>query len=273
MLKSAVAALAAVLVFTPTAATTHGALINWDLSKAEAQTAPASQTVQLPSAPVQIAPATTTAPAVAPTTAVAIDGEPAGHSHDDTRPGLAPGQTKADYYAWLARSPGNAQKVRAFRAHLAARGLEDVVPVWQLIRTSSSWRECGADRFEVAPADKWDNIVTTLAFVRDEVQPKIGKVEALSVYRNESLNRCSHGAPQSAHRLFFALDLTPLAGNVTRATMIRGICSAHATHGRDYDTGLGFYSGMRFHVDSSGFRKWGANGKGATSPCVTGSYA
>ena len=33
--------------------------------------------------------------------------------------------------------------------------------------------------------------------------------------------------------------------------------------------GAGFYTGHRFHVDSSGFRKWGANGKGATSPCVT----
>lgn len=268
MLKSAVAALAAVLVFTPTAATTHGALINWSVPAV--QTAPAQPIVQLPSAPVSVAPAPTPAPA--PAQEIAIDGE-LGHSHDDTRPGLAPGQTKADYYAWLARSPINAGKVRDFRSHLAARGLEDVVPVWQLIRTSSSWRECGADRFEVAPADKWDNIVETLAFVRDEVVPKVGKVEALSVYRNESLNRCSHGAPASAHRLFFALDLTPLAENVSRAGMIRGICAAHAQHGRQYDTGLGFYTGMRFHVDSSGFRKWGANGKGATSPCVTGNYA
>ena len=270
MLKSAVAALAAVLVFTPTAATTHGALINWESPKAAApaaQAAPAPQGVILPSAVPSSSSTAAPAPVVAP------DGEIVGHSHDDTRPGLAPGQTKADYYAWLARSPVNAGKVRAFRAHLAARGLEDVVPVWQLIRTSSSWRECGAERFEVAPADKWDNIVTTLAFVRDEVQPKVGKVEALSVYRNENLNRCSHGAPQSAHRLFFALDLTPLAANVTRATMIRGICSAHAQHGRQYETGLGFYTGLRFHVDSSGFRKWGPNGKGATSPCVTGSYA
>src|SRR5688572_7057402 len=111
MLKSAVAALAAVLVFTPTAATTHGALINWDMPKAEAQTAPAPQVVQLPSAPVQQA-------APAPAAAVALDGEPLGHSHEDSRPGLAPGQSKADYYAWLARSPGNALKVRAFRAHL-----------------------------------------------------------------------------------------------------------------------------------------------------------
>jgi hypothetical protein len=185
---------------------------------------------------------------------------------------LAPGQSKADYYAWLARAPENRARVLAFRDHLAAQGLEDVVPIWQLIRTSSSWRQCAADRFEVAPRDKWDHIVTTLRFVRDEVVPALGEVEALSGYRNESLNRCSAGAPASAHRLFFALDLTPLAPNVTRVGMIRSICAAHARDGRTYNTGLGFYSGMRFHVDSNGFRRWGADGRGATSPCG-GAYA
>jgi hypothetical protein len=185
---------------------------------------------------------------------------------------LAPGQSKADYYAWLARAPENRARVLAFRDHLAAQGLEDVVPIWQLIRTSSSWRQCAAERFEVAPRDKWDHISTTLRFVRDEVVPALGEVEALSGYRNESLNRCSAGAPASAHRLFFALDLTPLSPGITRVGMIRSICTAHARDGRAYNTGLGFYNGMRFHVDSNGFRRWGADGRGATSPCG-GSYA
>jgi len=186
---------------------------------------------------------------------------------------LAPGQSKADYYAWLARAPENRARVLAFRDHLAAQGLEEVVPVWQLIRTSSSWRQCAAERFEVAPRDKWDHITATLRFVRDEVVPAVGEVEALSGYRNEALNRCSAGAPASAHRLFFALDLTPLSPGITRVGMIRSICAAHARDGRAYNTGLGFYNGMRFHVDSNGFRRWGANGRGATSPCAGGSYA
>jgi hypothetical protein len=185
---------------------------------------------------------------------------------------LAPGQSKADYYAWLARSPEHVEQVRAFREHLVQRNVEGVVPVWQLIRTSSSWRQCGSERFDVAPADKWDHIVTTLAFVRDEVRPAVGEVEALSAYRDEHLNRCSNGAPQSAHRHFFALDLTPVA-DVSRASMVRGICAAHSSTGRDYKTGLGFYSGMRFHVDSNGFRRWGPDGRGASSPCATGNYA
>ena len=73
--------------------------------------------------------------------------------------------------------------------------------------------------------------------------------------------------------MFFALDLKPVSEEVSRAGMISRVCAAHGRAGRAYNTGLGFYSGMRFHVDSHGFRKWGANGKGATSPCVTGHYA
>jgi hypothetical protein len=266
MLKSVVAAFAAVLVFAPSAASVSVDAFNGATPR------PVSVAANAPApAAASVAPSHETSHAAqAPATTIASTDS---HSHDSARPSLAPGQSRADYYAWLARAPEHRAQVQAFRDHLAARGLEHVVPVWQLIRTSSSWRQCGADRFEVAPADKWDNIVTTLAFVRDEVRPAVGEVEALSVYRNEALNRCSNGAPQSAHRLFFALDLTPVSADVTRARMIRGICAAHGRNGRAYDTGLGFYSGLRFHVDSSGFRRWGPNGKGATSPCVTGGYA
>lgn len=191
----------------------------------------------------------------------------------ETRGDMAPGQSHADYLAWLARDPRHVAQVEEFRTHLASEGLENVVPVWQLIRTSSSWRACNADRFEVAPRDKWEHISTTLRFVRDEVEPALGPVEAVSGYRNEQLNRCSAGAPQSAHREFFAIDLAPVNPAVTRGQMIRQICAAHARDGRAYNTGLGFYNGERFHVDSNGFRKWGADGRGATSPCVSARYA
>ena len=179
---------------------------------------------------------------------------------------VAPGQTKADYLAWLAQSPENRENVRSFRAFLAENRVQDVLPVWQLVRTSSSWRECSANRFEVAPAPQWSNIVETLDFVKNEVQPAIGDVEALSAFRNDHLNGCSNGKPRSAHRLFFAMDLVPV-GDITRDDMVARLCTAHAQRGAEYSAGLGFYSGSRFHVDSNGFRKWGADGRGATSPC------
>ena len=191
------------------------------------------------------------------------------HSHADANlPRVAPGQEREDFAAWM-RAPHNREQVVAFYMHLKSNGVEDVVPVWQLVRTSSSWRQCGASGFEVAPREKWDNIVKTLKFVEKDVVPAVGKVQAVSGYRNEHLNRCSNGAPASAHRHFTALDLVPADPSVTRARLVSQVCAAHAREGRANDTGLGFYNGVRFHVDSNGFRRWGANGSGATSPCVT----
>jgi hypothetical protein len=181
----------------------------------------------------------------------------------------AAGQSAADFKTWLRAQPGNVARLTAFQDYLNAQGVGAVIPLWQLTRTSSSWRECGAEPFESPPADKWRHIVTTLKFVRDDVIPRVGQVEALSAFRNDKLNACSNGAEHSAHREFFAIDLTPVNAAVDRTAMIRSVCAAHTRDGRAYDAGLGFYTGRRFHVDSSSFRKWGANGKGATSPCVT----
>lgn len=213
--------------------------------------------------PAAAAPAPRPAPAPDPEAQFGL------HAHADREAsGLAPGQSASEFRRWLAASPANRAALGDFRDYLAARGVGSVVPLWQLVRTSSSWRECGAQPFEAPPRDKWDHMVKTLHFVRDEVVPAVGKVEALSAYRNETLNACSNGAPASAHRHFFALDLTPVNKAVDRDRMIRTVCAAHARDGSRYDTGLGFYNGRRFHVDSSGFRKWGPNGKGATSPCL-----
>lgn len=176
------------------------------------------------------------------------------------------GQDRADYLAWLARDPGARAEVLSFKSYLEAAGVEDVVPTWQLVRTASMWRECSGPRFEVAPTNEWTHIAGTLGFVKNHVQPVIGKVEAVSGFRNEELNQCSGGAKQSAHRHFFALDLVPVS-DVSREGMVRSICQIHDFRGAEYDIGLGFYTGNRFHVDSKGFRRWGADGKGATSPC------
>jgi len=181
----------------------------------------------------------------------------------------AAGQSAADFQAWLRASPGNVARLTAFQDYLDAEGVGSVIPLWQLTRTSSSWRECGAEPFEAPPSDKWQHIVTTLKFVRDDVIPRVGQVEALSAFRNDKLNACSNGAEHSAHREFFAIDLTPVNAAVDRSAMINSVCAAHAHDGRAYNAGLGFYTGRRFHVDSSSFRKWGANGRGATSPCVS----
>lgn len=181
---------------------------------------------------------------------------------------FAKGQGHADYLAWLARNPAARAQVLGFKSFLDSKKVDEVLPTWQLVRTASMWRECHGPRFEVAPFTAWQHIAATLNFLKAHVEPVLGPVEALSGYRNPQLNQCSGGAKESAHRHFYALDLKPLRP-LARATMIRSICAIHNWRGAAYDIGLGFYTGLRFHVDSKGFRRWGSNGKGDTSPCVT----
>jgi len=179
---------------------------------------------------------------------------------------VAEGQARADYLAWLAREPAARAQVLSFKTFLQMKDVEDVVPTWQLVRTASMWRNCSGPRFEVAPVSAWQHISETLSYVKKHVQPVIGEVEAVSGYRNEGLNACSGGAKQSAHRHFYALDLVPVK-EVSRDSMIRSLCAIHDFRGQEYDVGLGFYNGNRFHVDSKGFRRWGSDGKSSTSPC------
>jgi hypothetical protein len=179
---------------------------------------------------------------------------------------IAEGQSRADYLAWLAREPAARAQVLSFKTFLDMKHVDTVIPTWQLVRTASMWRDCSGPRFEVAPVAEWQHISETLGYVKNHVQPVIGQVEAVSGYRNGDLNQCSGGARESAHRHFYALDLVPLKP-VSREGMIHSLCAIHDFRGRDYDIGLGFYTGNRFHVDSKGFRRWGADGKGATSPC------
>jgi hypothetical protein len=186
---------------------------------------------------------------------------------------LPAGQSKADYLAWLSRDPGARAQVLSFKSFLEAAKVEDVVPTWQLVRTASKWRDCSGPRFEVAPAAEWVNIADTLRFVKEEVEPVIGDVEPVSGFRNGELNSCAGGAKASAHRHFYALDLVPVNEELSRSELIRDVCRVHQSSGRLFDVGLGFYNGNRFHLDSKGFRRWGANGSGATSPCVTGGFA
>jgi len=167
------------------------------------------------------------------------------------------GQDEAGYRAWLAAATWRPVYVKAFDDWLAAQEIAGIVPTWQLLRTASMWRDCGAEPFEVPPSDQWPHLVETLHYVRDHVIPVVGPVEAVSVYRNETLNKCAGGAKESAHRWLYALDMVPLRPT-TRPALMRGLCAIHSWQGNGSAVGLGFYKGLRFHIDSKKFRKWGA---------------
>ena len=176
------------------------------------------------------------------------------------------GQDEPGYRAWVSRSPVRSTQVSAFHSYLDQAGVAYVVPTWQLLRTASQWQRCGSEPFTVPPLDEWANVVNTLRYVRDHVVPAVGRVEAVSAYRNPALNRCAGGAPASVHQHLSAIDLVPL-NPLSRNEMMARLCPAHAVEGPRYSVGLGFYTKHRFHVDTWKFRTWGQkDGGGMACP-------
>ena len=165
------------------------------------------------------------------------------------------GQDEPGYRRWYAAATWRPIYVRAFHNYLVANGVAGVAPTWQLLRTASQWQRCGADPFEVPPTSDWGNIVATLRFIGAYIVPVIGPVEPVSVYRNPALNVCAGGAEASTHREMGAVDIVPLRP-INREGLMLALCAIHTAHPAS-NNGLGFYKGLRFHIDARKYREWG----------------
>ena len=176
-----------------------------------------------------------------------------------TAPYVTPGQDEPGYRNWYVAAPWHGPYIKSFNDYLVTYGVGGVLPTWQLLRTASDWQKCGAQPFEVPPTSEWPNVVAALRYIGAYIVPRIGPVEAVSVYRNPVLNACARGAAQSTHRYMGAIDLVPLRP-VTREALMAQLCAIHRESGEANFIGLGFYKGLRFHVDAKKYRDWGAAG-------------
>ena len=180
---------------------------------------------------------------------------------------ITSGQDEPGYRAWMARANWRPVYVKAFNDYLVANGVGGVAPTWQILRTATDWQKCGAEPFEVPPSYAWPNIVAALRYVGSYVEPVIGPVEIVSVYRNDRLNACAGGAPESTHRTMGAVDMVPLRP-VTRSALMSSLCRIHVASGPMNGIGLGFYKGLRFHIDARKFREWGTAGAAGGWGCT-----
>lgn len=172
---------------------------------------------------------------------------------------ITPGQDEPGYRAWVRADPYRPMYVKAYNDYLTQNGVGGVVPTWQLLRTATDWRKCGAQPFEVPPTTAWPNIVAALRFIGAFIEPVVGDVEPVSAFRNALLNSCAKGAQESTHRTAGAMDLVPLRA-ISREALMTALCRIQVDKGSWNMIGLGFYKGLRFHVDSKKYREWGAAG-------------
>ena len=180
---------------------------------------------------------------------------------------ITAGQDEPGYRHWVASAAWRPLYVRAFHNYLVSNGVAGVAPTWQLLRTATAWRDCGAQPFEVPPTSEWSNIVATLNYVGSYIVPVMGPVEPVSVYRNPALNACAGGAAASTHREMGAIDMVPLRP-ISRMALMQGLCAIHETNANVTHAGLGFYKGVRFHIDARKHREWGTQGVHGGIGCV-----
>ncbi|HMO73996.1 MAG TPA: D-Ala-D-Ala carboxypeptidase family metallohydrolase [Sphingopyxis sp.] len=186
------------------------------------------------------------------------------------QPALLPAAAMRDdelFTAWRAGAAG--ADVAAIEAYLAREGVGDVLPLADILRSDARWRTCPeAQPFAVPPRKLWPAMVPTLRYVRDHVVPAVGPVRVVSGYRDPVANVCFKGAKASRHLRFAALDLMPVR-RLGRAELIATLCPLHTRTGARDKVGLGIYTVTRFHIDTAGYRRWGADYRGASSPCLT----
>lgn len=175
-------------------------------------------------------------------------------------------QDEAGFRRWVGEAPQRAGEVTAFEAFLTAQGVAGVLPTHQVLQSATDWRECGSP-FVVPPQAYWTNVAGALRLIRDRVRPAVGPLEAKSGYREPWMNVCAGGASASAHQQFWALDLVPLEPT-TRARLMARLCPIYSLEGEALNLGLGFYGGVRFHVDAQKHRLWASDNGHPYAPCA-----
>ncbi|MCQ3830010.1 hypothetical protein HXX02_11180 [Microbulbifer elongatus] len=153
------------------------------------------------------------------------------------------------------RQGRNRREFAQLEQFLKQAGVADATAPENLLRQGSDWLDIDEPPFAIPPRDYWPNMVATLKLIRDELVPAIGPVDIVSAFRSDAYNRKAGGSKRSKHKSFCGVDLVPQS-NISRKELIEELRSLHARLGPASHMGLGIYSGVRFHVDTCGFRHW-----------------
>ena len=173
-------------------------------------------------------------------------------SHADSR-------DETMYETWARDS-----RTGEFQAFLEARGVGNVAPLYQLLRTASDWHKCSASPFQIPPQSQWPAVVEVLTLLRELKNRQILQdFEAVSNYRSPELNDCAKGSPNSAHTLSFAIDIVMKGDPVNQ----EGLCEFWRTEGKAWKMGLSRYPSGRIHLDTTRYRTWGHDFTHRTSFC------
>ncbi len=165
-----------------------------------------------------------------------------------------PVPTRDAFRRWLLINGATGRVLRIHRYFLAA-GIRGDLPLYLVLLQGSDWQPNGNALFSLPGRQHWDNMVRTLRLIETEVIPVVGNLIPVSGGRSAAYNATAGGAPGSKHLIFCALDLVPIRP-IVREDLHHKLQRLHRRLGREHSMGLGLYAGLRFHIDTCGYRHW-----------------
>jgi hypothetical protein len=147
------------------------------------------------------------------------------------------------------------KKIQGIADYFRAESIEVSMPLYLVLLQGTDWRMNNASIFTLPNKKHLPDMVNTIKFIQQYIEPEIGIVIPVSGERTTIYNQDAGGAEQSQHLNFCALDMVPL-GDTNRPELHKKLKAIHRKYGSEYKVGLGLYSGVRFHIDTCGYRSW-----------------
>lgn len=158
-------------------------------------------------------------------------------------------------FSRFLKQKGNHALYSKLKDFLRINRVDQVVPPFELLRQGSDWQDLDEPPFAIPPVENWGAMVYTLRAVQREIVPIIGPVTVVSGWRTTSYNSKAGGSRGSKHLHFCGLDIVPQK-KFSREQLVPVLKNIHKHNGRQWNMGLGIYKGIRFHVDTCGYRRW-----------------
>lgn len=191
------------------------------------------------------------------------------HEHTQWSVGSA-----SDFEFWLQAHPEQTAMVAQYHAYLVAQlgNPNAVPPMHELLTTARSWQACGFEPYQVPPNTLWTHIIPTIRLYNELKTRGIlpSNTQIRSVYRNPELNVCAGGAAASRHLTNAAIDIWVPNYDESSAQMAQlqdALCQFWLDNGKIHEFGLGIYATGAIHLDTQGYRKWGAQFSQEQSVC------
>ncbi|MDR9830124.1 D-Ala-D-Ala carboxypeptidase family metallohydrolase [Vibrio sp. FNV 38] len=166
--------------------------------------------------------------------------------------------TRTAFLGWMIMN-GVTDQVTAIHKQFIDAGVYEkkgkTMPLHLVLLQGTDWVLNDTSLFTLPSSKNVPNMIRTVTFIQQYIEPLTGPLIPVSGKRSTLYNQSAGGAPRSKHMDFCALDLVP-ARDLTRNELHQTLWKVYRKDGKANEMGLGLYSGVRFHIDTCGYRNW-----------------